>query len=223
MPRKNNPQETIERIINASLKLFKEKGFDKTSMQDIVDASDMSKGAIFYHFKSKEEIFEATMDREYTHVKERFHAFVEKLEGDTAKEKMKKMITVTFADEEISTDSYDIFKAIINSPHLAMASMYKNTTEISPIVAGLIKEGIADGSIITNFPDELGEVFILLYNQWCNIYPFKCDLSTLRNRLKFLQHMMANLGCDIVTDEVIDFNMKLCEKYESVLKEVQND
>ena len=222
MPRKNNPQETVERVITASLKLFKEKGFEKTSMQDIVDASDMSKGAIFYHFKSKEEIFIAAMDREYVHVKERFYTLVSELEGDTAREKMKKLLVVNFADEEMHKAIHDMLNVSISSPHLFMADMCKNMKEVSPIVTGLIKEGIADGSIVTDFPDELGEVFLLLYNHWCNIYPFRCDLSTLRKRLKFLQHIMANLGCDIVTDEIIDFNMKLCEKYESVINEVQN-
>lgn len=222
MPRKNNPKETVERVINASLKLFRVKGFDKTSMQDIVDASDMSKGAIFYHFKSKEEIFEAAMDREFTIVKERFCAFANKLEGDTAKEKMEKLITTNFLDEETHIAIYGMLNANAESPHLVLAEMCRTIKELSPIVSGLIKEGMSDGSIVSDFPEELAEVSLLLYNYWCNIYPFRCNLTAVRRRLKFLQQMMASLGCDIVTDEVIDKNMKLCEKYESILNEVQN-
>ncbi len=47
MTRKNNPKQAIENIITISAKLFAEKGYDKTSMQNIVDASGMSKGGIF--------------------------------------------------------------------------------------------------------------------------------------------------------------------------------
>ena len=218
MSRKYNAQETIERVLNASLKLFKEKGFDKTSMQDIVDASGMSKGAIFYHFKSKEEIFAAAMDREFAAAKQRFYTFISELKGETAKEKMKKLIVANFVDEEMHTAIYDMMNAGINSPHLVMTDMCKNVKEVAPIVAELIKEGMADGSIVTDYPDELGEVFILLYNHWSNTHPFRCDLPALRRRLKFLQHMMAKLSCDIITDEIIEYNMKLCEKYEAALK-----
>lgn len=63
MARKNNPKQAIENIITISAKLFAEKGYDKTSMQDIVDALGMSKGGIFHHFKSKEDIFNAVMER----------------------------------------------------------------------------------------------------------------------------------------------------------------
>lgn len=56
MARKNNPKQAIENIITISAKLFAEKGYDKTSMQDIADAVGMSKGGIFHHFNSKEEI-----------------------------------------------------------------------------------------------------------------------------------------------------------------------
>ena len=223
MPRKNNPQETIERVINASLKLFKEKGFDKTSMQDIVNASNMSKGAIFYHFKSKEEIFEAAMGREFALAKQRFYTLLNEMKEDTAKEKMKKLIIANFTDEDIHTAIYNTIKAQLSSPHLMIIDMCNNIKEVAPIVSELIKEGIRDGSIVTNFPDELGEVFILLYSHWNHVIPFRCDLPSLHRRLKFLQYMMAELGCDIISDEVIEYNLKVNEKYEIVLREIENE
>ena len=44
------------KIIDAAMKLFLEKGYENTTMQDIVQASGMSKGAIYHYFKSKQEI-----------------------------------------------------------------------------------------------------------------------------------------------------------------------
>ena len=40
------------KIIDAAMKLFLEKGYENTTMQDIVEASGMSKGAIYHYFKS---------------------------------------------------------------------------------------------------------------------------------------------------------------------------
>lgn len=70
MTRKNNPKQAIENIITISAKLFAEKGYDKTSMQDIADAVGMSKGGIFHHFSSKEDIFNAVMERQFEQITE---------------------------------------------------------------------------------------------------------------------------------------------------------
>ena len=59
--RNKNPEQTFEQIVVISAKLFKEKGYEKTSVQDIIDAIGMSKGAIYHHFKSKEEILNAVI------------------------------------------------------------------------------------------------------------------------------------------------------------------
>jgi AcrR family transcriptional regulator len=43
-------------IINAALKCFMEKGFHNTTMQDIYDATNLSPGAVYNYFSSKEDI-----------------------------------------------------------------------------------------------------------------------------------------------------------------------
>ena len=55
----------MEKILEVSLALFNEKGYEKTTIQDIVNALGMSKGAIYHHFKSKDEIIEALSERCY--------------------------------------------------------------------------------------------------------------------------------------------------------------
>ena len=60
MARNKYPEETVARILDVSLKLFLEKGYENTTIQDIIDAlGNLSKGAIYHHFKSKEDILEA--------------------------------------------------------------------------------------------------------------------------------------------------------------------
>ena len=65
MARNKYPEETVNKILDVSMRLFLEKGFENTSMQDIVDGlGGLSKGAIYHHFKSKEDILGAVS---YTH------------------------------------------------------------------------------------------------------------------------------------------------------------
>ena len=56
MSRNKYPEVTVEKILDVSQRLFYEKGYEKTSIQDIVnELGGLSKGAIYHHFKSKED------------------------------------------------------------------------------------------------------------------------------------------------------------------------
>ena len=216
MSRKNNPKETIERILTASTKLFSQKGFDKTSMQDIIDASNMSKGAIFYHFKSKEEIFNAVLEKQFEHGRQLISQHLDKMKGLTAKEKLKNLLEMDFADEAVPIP-IGIVSAAINSPHLILAAMRGALKKNAPLIAEIIQEGVADGSITTEFPNECAEVFLLLCNFWCQPYTFECDLPNVYKRIKFFQHLMRQSGMDIITDELITAFIKYTE---NVQKEI---
>lgn len=56
--------ERAERILDAANKLFVHYGFDKTTVSDIAEEARVSKGAIYLHWKSKEDLFEALIFRE---------------------------------------------------------------------------------------------------------------------------------------------------------------
>jgi len=53
---------TRKQILDASLKLFSEKGFARTSVRDIAQAAGITDAAIYYHFASKRDLFEALID-----------------------------------------------------------------------------------------------------------------------------------------------------------------
>jgi AcrR family transcriptional regulator len=49
-------QQTRQRILDAALNLFRENGFDRTTMRDIASAAGVANGAAYYYFRSKEEL-----------------------------------------------------------------------------------------------------------------------------------------------------------------------
>ena len=62
MARNKFPEETERKILEVSFRLFQEKGYDHTTIQDIVNGLGMSKGAVYHHFKSKERSEEHTSE-----------------------------------------------------------------------------------------------------------------------------------------------------------------
>lgn len=53
----DTPPDTRTRILEAAARVFAEKGYHETRMDDIVAAADSSKGSLYFHFANKEEIF----------------------------------------------------------------------------------------------------------------------------------------------------------------------
>jgi AcrR family transcriptional regulator len=49
-------EETRRRILEAALELFREKGFEQTTMRDIAERASMALGAAYYYFDSKEKL-----------------------------------------------------------------------------------------------------------------------------------------------------------------------
>ena len=49
--------KTKRKIFETSMKLFAQKGYDATSIEDITATVGVAKGTLYYHFTSKEEIF----------------------------------------------------------------------------------------------------------------------------------------------------------------------
>lgn len=63
MARNKYPEQTVERILEAAARLFVQKGYDNATLQDIIDATGLSKGAVYHHFASKQAILEAVCER----------------------------------------------------------------------------------------------------------------------------------------------------------------
>ena len=60
-------KEATERkneILDAAAVLFMKKGFDNTSTNDILEAVGIARGTLYHHFKSKEEVMDALIDRQ---------------------------------------------------------------------------------------------------------------------------------------------------------------
>jgi AcrR family transcriptional regulator len=69
-PRPDVSTERRAQIIEAALACFKRKGFNNTTMDDIVTESGLSKGSLYWYFKSKDELFTAALMSIFTNIGE---------------------------------------------------------------------------------------------------------------------------------------------------------
>jgi TetR/AcrR family acrAB operon transcriptional repressor len=74
---KSDNPERAQRILDAAAQLIIHYGYDKTSVSDIATAAGISKGAIYLHFASKDDLFEALLYREVQSYAEHWFARIE--------------------------------------------------------------------------------------------------------------------------------------------------
>jgi len=55
-PKRRRPQERPEELAASALRLFTERGYYSTTIDDVAKAAGVTKGAVYHHFDSKEEL-----------------------------------------------------------------------------------------------------------------------------------------------------------------------
>lgn len=214
MARNKHPEETVNLILDVATRLFMEKGYEHTSIQDIIDnLGGLSKGAIYHHFRSKEDILVAVTDR-MTEESNRMLESIRDRTDLTGKEKLKTI----FKESILRPVQNDIFLAapnLGNNPRLLYSIFLETMNEAAPdYIQPIIEQGIADGSIRTKYPAELAELIILTANIWTN--PMIFDDSAEESFRKFMvfRQMMEGFGLDIVDDEMLGRLQELASIYQ---------
>lgn len=211
MSKEYNSQATIETILSVSAKLFLEKGFDKTSMMDIAKTAGISKGAIYHHFQSKDEIIKSVTERQAQAVKDVMENFLSETYSLSGKEQLQLILERNFENQKAHYLD-DVMSIRMKSAEFVLSYMQSCVNKDSAFVSEIIKRGIADGSLVTNSPDECAEVFLLLLNVWCDPAVFNCNGEKLSSRLKFLQYLMKSIGIDVLSDGFIEKSLELLRK-----------
>ena len=212
MSRVKNPEKTIDLILNVALNLFIENGYENTTIQDIINnLGGLSKGAIYHHFKSKEEIFVGVCQR----IEDQNAYYFDKIRDDknkTGLEKIKSMIKSSY--ENPNNDAM----MAISSKLLRDAKFVNNQIiEIFEVIAPryiqpMIEQGVSDGTIKTEYPKELAEVLILLLNLWISPMLMKATAAEVRKKLKLFQFMMRRIDIDLIEDNEIDLIVATTER-----------
>lgn len=200
MARNKYPEVTVERILDVSQRLFLEKGYENTTIQDIVDElGGLTKGAVYHHFKSKEEIMDAVGDRMFFS-----NNPFEAVRGRTdlnGLQKLREAVRLNQSDEErvrLTAQSVPIAK----SPRLLQEMIVSNRKVLTPYFLELIEEGNRDGSMHTAYPREIAELLPLLTSLWLLPSVFPASREQMKRKFLFLGEMLEKMGVPLMDDSI---------------------
>ena len=200
MARNKYPEVTVERILDVSQRLFLEKGYENTTIQDIVDElGGLTKGAVYHHFKSKEEIMDAVGDRMFFS-----NNPLEAVRGRTdlnGLQKLREAVRLNQSDQErvrLTAQSIPIAK----SPRLLQEMIVSNRKVLTPYFLELIEEGNRDGSMHTDYPREIAELLPLLTSLWLLPSVFPASREQMKRKFLFLGEMLEKMGVPLMDDSI---------------------
>lgn len=200
MARNKHPEITVNKILEVSQRLFLEKGYDNTKIQDIADELGMTKGAIYHHFESKEEIMNKLGESMFIH-NNPFET-VKKRKDLNGLEKMKLVIQLHQSDEQMVELTNQVLP-LLENPQILAKMFESNYQNLLPYWLELIKEGQEDGSIKTDQPKELAELLILT-DLWMIPSLFPGNADDIKNRYKFVTVMLGKMGLPLYDEEMIE-------------------
>ncbi len=188
-------KEAIERrneILDAAEELFVTKGYDKTSTNDILDRVGIARGTLYYHFKSKEDILNAMIER----INDSLIAKAKMIAADTSVPVIDRLV-MTIASLNVETDIGHEIIGEVHKPQNALMhqKMQENLTSgIVSVLLELAEEGVRQGLFNIKYPAETIEMLVLYSNIAFDDYHEKNSSSMEKKIAAFLYNTEKLLG-----------------------------
>ena len=180
-------ENTKEKILEVATNLFLTKGYEQTTISDIINGLDgLTKGAIYHHFESKEDIFEAVVKNIGLQNKLIFDK-IKFSKNITGSEKITQLVSISLANTNMET-IVTISPKLLDSPKL-FVSFLKQMQKLPIIV-----EGVEDGSIMTDEPQQLAELIAILLNIWLNPLIFENSKTTIVSKIDMLNKCLESFN-----------------------------
>lgn len=184
---------TEKNILDMATKLFIEKGYENTSLQDIAEACGLTRGAIYHHFKGKEDMVDAVTTHVFTQsVLSQNNTKDENLSG---LERLKNVLIRSLAGSNQSEMLRMLMKSLMRNPKMLAAYLESIKSSTVPMLQPMIEAGILDGSIQTGDANILAELTSVIFELWLS--PMLFDTFTnnmLEQKLAYAKTIFDSIG-----------------------------
>ena len=183
-------EERRNEIIETAGKLFEEKGYEQTQVQDIVNEIGVAKGLFYYYFKSKDEVMEELADRYADAIIDAVNKLIDK---DIATFDKINRIFQIFIDS--AEKKFGIFMGILNVKNgITHERIFFNVgKKMVPIVTELILSGNDNGECNCSDPKFITEFLVSgLFNIMNQISPDE-KIDYLKEKLPTIKTIILKL------------------------------
>lgn len=207
--RTRNPEKTVEKILSVAQELFLRQGYDKTTMQDIVNQG-LSKGAIYHHFKSKRDIFEHIMHK----IESNSTASFDLSPNSNALSQLRKILAEKLNDKD-RLHLLKHAKTLFEDPKV-FGELYKiNMIQTTQIIEEYIKSGNLDGSINCKYSKETAEMITYFFSIWIGTSLYNVSEDDFFKKINYYREIFKFSGVDLIDSSLKN---KLTDYYNEISK-----
>lgn len=189
--------ESRERILQSALKCFLRKGYNKTTMDDIVAESNLSKGTLYWYFDSKKELFNAAL----MSVAEELSQGTTEIQDSypTASDKLRAISQAAVEIGEEFTGFFSLFLEFwaSSSRREELGHVWLDLLEeYQDAIADIIEEGIASGEFRPVDADSLVWALLAAYDGMAAYLMLKPELNLAQINEAFTDVLIKGLLAD---------------------------
>lgn len=189
---------TKNKIINAAAKLFSEKGYEETTLQDIMLLSGLSKGAIYHHFKSKQEILDYHINYQKELVTNYLKSLVEN-PALTAKQKFENIIDYLCFNESLLELTGNGWAEKI--PFALLDTLRNSLNVLSGYIAEILQQGNINKEFNCAHPKEISEILVLLIDIWLDPVIVDSSYEEMCNKVDFIIFLLKKFDTPVFSDK----------------------
>ncbi|MCM1277219.1 MAG: TetR/AcrR family transcriptional regulator [Lachnospiraceae bacterium] len=200
-PAKKSPEDWKREILNAAQTLFASKGYEETSVSDIMELAGGAKGMFYRFFHSKEDVMYELGNQMF--FENNPFEEIKKRNDLNGLQKMRALLVLNQSDEQrnqINTQA----SLILKDKQILLASIEQNLRVLTPLWFELLEEGKRDGSIKTEYAREFSELLPLI-NFWLMPTIFPSTEEELQHKYHFVIEVLKCMGLPIFSDEAVTF------------------
>lgn len=160
-----DPEVRRAEIMAAALKLFSEKGYLKTTTQDIIDEVKISRGLLYYHFKNKEDILYCLVEKYSEPLLHRLSAIAYH-EQKSAVDKVRAFIDATLiSPDAVTSETVALQQTVDLEQNRYMMDRFSHrlVSQVSEYVAHIIEQGNEEGVFEVTHPQETASFLMTGY------------------------------------------------------------
>lgn len=194
MARGKEAEARKQEILDAAEALFARKGFDETSTGDILEAVGIARGTLYYHFKSKEDILDAVIERMTRQLLANARAITEDESLPVLERLTKTMLSLNVQSaigQEVMAQVHKPQNALLHQKMQA-----RLLQGVVPIMTKLENEGIRQGLFQTDYPAQAAEMLMLYSSEAFDALAPQSEEERLRRIQGFIYHAERVLGAE---------------------------
>ena len=159
-------------ITDVAQRLVYTRGYDQMSIQDILNELQISKGAFYHYFSSKQALLEALIDR----MQEDAEPLVAPIVADPNLSALEKLHRFFDTSARWKTARKDYLMSLMRGWYADENALIREKAQtrmikhFARLLADIIRQGVAEGVMNTPFPDQMGELTLTLLQGLGNDY-----------------------------------------------------